>query len=526
MNDKKCTSCEASLDTDAIFCNECGTVQAAAVTAVPVSEPPRSTSSAAAGKSCPQCAKQLPESVRFCSGCAYDFTVTAATAETASPVCPNCQKLYDPNDRFCRHCAFDLNGLAKVSSAHFCTACGKTFGAADKFCRHCAADLSNSNHTIGVPLVSAAVSSSAAAANVPPPANSIPQFSATISPIAPVKTVSPPTFAAPVANSSEAENSGGGLQWLTPSTAAFALVCFFMPWVEVSCSAFGSRVVGKSASGADIARFDESLWLLPILAIVILVLFFAFKSQGKLSKARPLVGVAAGIGLLFMIFKALNFENSMRGMPSTSFGAEWRTGLDIEPRFGVFGMVLGFIGALVGIAFFGGKSAVREATAALPFEFKNPDGSVKPNVSAMLCYLMPVLIAILLYFLIGVIALGSLKVLVISLALQFAIPTILLKLKGNSRHIFIRFHAFQTIFLLAAYYVTSLVMAGIIMADEGGRLDPSAVTRLLLMLQIGLGLTMLGTLIFMAVQASKNTLYKLPYIGDQAMNFARKDAAQ
>ena len=53
----------------------------------------------------------------------------------------------------------------------------------------------------------------------------------------------------------------------TLSVAIISLICFFLPWVQVSCGA--SR---DTASGLDLARDGErGLWLIPILAIVIIL---------------------------------------------------------------------------------------------------------------------------------------------------------------------------------------------------------------------------------------------------------------
>ena len=50
------------------------------------------------------------------------------------------------------------------------------------------------------------------------------------------------------------------------SLAAFALLCFFLPWVELSC--LGVR---DSLSGYDLARSgDRLLWLVPVLILVII----------------------------------------------------------------------------------------------------------------------------------------------------------------------------------------------------------------------------------------------------------------
>ncbi len=53
----------------------------------------------------------------------------------------------------------------------------------------------------------------------------------------------------------------------TVSLALVLLVCFFLPWVQVSCGA--SR---DTATGLDLARDGETaLWLIPVLMIVIVL---------------------------------------------------------------------------------------------------------------------------------------------------------------------------------------------------------------------------------------------------------------
>ena len=52
------------------------------------------------------------------------------------------------------------------------------------------------------------------------------------------------------------------------SAAAIVLICFFLPWVQVSCA--GAR---DSLSGLDLAREGERLlWLVPLLMIAVLAL--------------------------------------------------------------------------------------------------------------------------------------------------------------------------------------------------------------------------------------------------------------
>lgn len=121
MNGKMghCLGCNAAMDPDAIFCNECGMAE-------------RSASPPAHNK---------------------PITPPSNFAPITNLLCPGCNKACATEDKFCRHCAFDLSKITRVSSARFCTGCGDAFRPGDRFCRHCAMDLSNSDHTFAVPVV-------------------------------------------------------------------------------------------------------------------------------------------------------------------------------------------------------------------------------------------------------------------------------------------------------------------------------------------------------------------------------------
>jgi hypothetical protein len=77
---------------------------------------------------------------------------------------------------------------------------------------------------------------------------------------------------------------------VTMSMALIALICFFLPWVQVSCGASESRL-----SGIDLARDGHNgLWLIPILMLSVLVLGIAraWKDRRELS---ALVSLVAGL---------------------------------------------------------------------------------------------------------------------------------------------------------------------------------------------------------------------------------------
>jgi hypothetical protein len=77
---------------------------------------------------------------------------------------------------------------------------------------------------------------------------------------------------------------------VTTSLAVIVLICFFLPWVQLSCGASESRL-----SGVDLARQGHSgLWLIPCLMLAVLFLSLArvWKNRRDLS---TLVGLVAGL---------------------------------------------------------------------------------------------------------------------------------------------------------------------------------------------------------------------------------------
>jgi hypothetical protein len=77
---------------------------------------------------------------------------------------------------------------------------------------------------------------------------------------------------------------------VTTSMALIALICFFLPWVQLSCGASESRL-----SGLDIARDGHSgLWLIPFLMLLVLFLGIAqvWKDRHELT---AIVSLLAGL---------------------------------------------------------------------------------------------------------------------------------------------------------------------------------------------------------------------------------------
>lgn len=80
------------------------------------------------------------------------------------------------------------------------------------------------------------------------------------------------------------------------SAAIIVLVCFFLPWVQVSCA--GAR---DALSGLNLARHDEALlWLIPLSMCAVLVF-----GMLRVRRANPqifgLLSVVCGVVVLFLL---------------------------------------------------------------------------------------------------------------------------------------------------------------------------------------------------------------------------------
>jgi len=124
-------------------------------------------------------------------------------------------------------------------------------------------------------------------------------------------------------NSSE---RGKGLSYLSVIGSSISALCFFAPWV--GCS-------GQSISGADMGG---SFWLVLLVSIVSLISFFFFKNVGQISKAKIIISVCSAIGIIFLIFKYIDFQSN-----------EFTEAFEI--KWGGIATLLGFIISLIGVSF-------------------------------------------------------------------------------------------------------------------------------------------------------------------------------
>lgn len=83
---------------------------------------------------------------------------------------------------------------------------------------------------------------------------------------------------------------------VTLSAAVFVLICFFLPWVQISCA--GLR---DSESGFDLARGgDRALWLVPLLMLAVILLGF-MRALKQRASAFALVSMISGLVSAYMM---------------------------------------------------------------------------------------------------------------------------------------------------------------------------------------------------------------------------------
>ncbi len=83
---------------------------------------------------------------------------------------------------------------------------------------------------------------------------------------------------------------------VTTSMALIALICFFLPWVQLSCGTSENRL-----SGVDLARDGHgALWVIPVLMLV--VLFFSVARAWKdRQQLLAMVSLVAGLASVYLM---------------------------------------------------------------------------------------------------------------------------------------------------------------------------------------------------------------------------------
>lgn len=101
----------------------------------------------------------------------------------------------------------------------------------------------------------------------------------------------------------------------TLSLALFVLVCFFLPWLQLSC--VGMK---DSVSGVDLARKNDAvLWLVPVFMFAVVVLGLLRLIWESMPAIFALTGTVGGGVSAYLMFREHSITNGSTGL----FATQW-----------------------------------------------------------------------------------------------------------------------------------------------------------------------------------------------------------
>jgi hypothetical protein len=99
------------------------------------------------------------------------------------------------------------------------------------------------------------------------------------------------------------------------SLAAFVLICFFLPWLQLSC--VGMR---DSLSGFDLARSgDRFLWFIPFFMSAILVCGLVRLIWEKVPSIFALAGIVGGGATAYLLYHERSITNDSPRLVETQW---------------------------------------------------------------------------------------------------------------------------------------------------------------------------------------------------------------
>ena len=130
-------------------------------------------------------------------------------------------------------------------------------------------------------------------------------------------------------------------QFITPLGAIVAFICFFLPWAKIK---IGSRPIGETFSGLMGIHNTPliAIAFVACLLIICLSLYMVIRRTPWKSKVLILINSIIGLGVLWSEYATYT------RLAETSYIAKTEN-LQLILRFGVWGTVIGFVVAGVGV---------------------------------------------------------------------------------------------------------------------------------------------------------------------------------
>lgn len=109
------------------------------------------------------------------------------------------------------------------------------------------------------------------------------------------------------------------LRRINLSATSIVLVCFFLPWVQMSCGG-----ASDTLSGFDLARQDSTLlWLIPLLTAAVMVLGLLRRAGERQQPFAILSAVTGAITLFLMNNQRAKFSDAAVVIPAQLTGWFW-----------------------------------------------------------------------------------------------------------------------------------------------------------------------------------------------------------
>jgi Ca2+/Na+ antiporter len=138
---------------------------------------------------------------------------------------------------------------------------------------------------------------------------------------------------------SVSENKEDKRIFLTPAGAMIALICFFLPWVKISCGR-----TTKSFSGPDIGGI---FWLVLIAALVMVLAFFYFRRKNQPQKSKYVAILGTIMALLAVIVRYVSLVYGQNSIWVKAGTKAVRFKVQMGAIGTLFGLVLVMIGAVL-----------------------------------------------------------------------------------------------------------------------------------------------------------------------------------
>jgi len=123
--------------------------------------------------------------------------------------------------------------------------------------------------------------------------------------------------------------------FLTPAGAGMAMICFFLPWIRVSCMG------ADSYAGSD---FGGIYWLVFAMAGVILAAFFILRWLKRLGLLRVVASGALIVTIAVIVYGYISIAGGKRFL-LVKVGPD---DVDLRLQIGGYGMILGYLLAIAG----------------------------------------------------------------------------------------------------------------------------------------------------------------------------------